>query len=148
MMKIDVIMANNKGIEKMIMTVDAVVEKVALSDCDSKYIEIIDDCLNAIKGALYANAQIVEGIVEEVEEKDIEIEMLTKEVYNLKNRLNVVYGEEFKNKRYAQAKERFIQVHQEYLETGVKPYILCKKYHMCPSTYYKYLEKFKKGELK
>lgn len=152
MNKIDVIMSNNKGIEKMIMTVDAVVEKVALSDCDSKYIEIIDDCLNAIKGSLYANAQFIEGIVEEVEEKDAEIEMLNEEIERLNKTINSFFKD---NKsitkrntiKYEQTKERFIQVHQEYLETGVKPYILCKKYHMCPSTYYKYLEKFKKGEL-
>ena len=153
MIKLDIIMANNKGIEKMIMTVDAVVEKVALSDCDSKYIEIIDDCLNAIKGSLYANAKIVEGVIEELDEKDAEIEMLNEEIENLNKSINSLFTDDkYITKRntikYTQTKERFMQVHKEYLETGVKPYILCKKYHMCPSTYYKYLEKFKKGELK
>lgn len=145
--------ANNKAIDKALYMMDALDKMVDIpKHSEHHYYEIKGSCIDNIKGSLKGNEALIEQMANEIEEKDIEIEMLNEEIERLNNTLNSLFKDnnsvtKRNSIKYEQAKERFIQVHKEYLETGVKPYILCKKYHMCPSTYYKYLKMFNKGEL-
>lgn len=145
--------ANNKAIDKALYMMDALDSKIVIpEETEHHYYEIKGNCIDSIIASIRANESLIGQMATDIEEKDIEIEMLNEEIERLNDTLNsFITDDKYITKRntikYEQTKERFMQVHREYLETGVKPYILCKKYHMCPSTYYKYLKMFNKGEL-
>lgn len=143
----DVIKDNVKVINKKLFVLEKVLYNADLNDSNEFLVDIVSETIEEVKGNVNAILTVTNAMVESDEEKDIEIELLNEEIEKLKDKLNSVdVKSNFRSTRKL-AKERFIQLHEEHLNTGTAPYKLCKKYHLSPSTYYKYLDMFKKGEL-
>lgn len=143
---VDVIKTNIKGINKKLFILEKLIYNTELTGDNEFLIDAVSESIDSVKDCLGGIETVVNYIETKDDEKDIEIEMLNKEIEKLKVKLNSVYGvkNNFRSTKYL-AKERFIQLYEEHLNTGTAPYKLCKKYHLSPSTYYKYLKMYNEG---
>lgn len=136
---VDVIKTNLKGINKKLFILEKLIYNTELTDENEFFIDAVSESIDSVKDCLGG----IETVVNYLETKDDEKD---KEIGELKAKLNAVYGvkNNFRSTKYL-AKERFIQLYEEHLNTGTAPYKLCKKYHLSPSTYYKYLKMYNEG---